>query len=163
MTNAHFGDKAHLYAENASVVRAMKDAFEADVRHFLDGVYDELLARNPRTQEKQTTGYRYWWLAESGLDKDACPQLWMSTDDEQLVARRLLTLKLGAYGELRKLESSFSHIANREEFQAYCSSETNSPLTLTIDVTDTQPITAIANSISRVLEALESIHIGISA
>ena len=71
-----FSETARLYAQNYSIVEAVKAEFQRDVDAFLDAIYQQIQsATSGRSRQKTTTTCRYWWIG--GPDKDRYPQLWL--------------------------------------------------------------------------------------
>lgn len=155
-----FSEAARLYAENANVVDIMYESFQQNINEFLDSLRDEIrhLVAPENFQEKITTGYRYWWLADNNLDKDSYPQLWLGSTDPSIVFPGNLVLWAISPKDSGENLKRLVEIANKSELKRYCEHAKGGPwslFTVNVQYTEEDPVEKAAKPIADVLLELD--------
>jgi hypothetical protein len=158
-----FDEAARLYAQYWAVVDSMYKAFEQNVDGFLDAIRDQIgqLIAPAHLQERQTPGYRYWGIAKDDMDKDAYPQLWLSTREAKIVLPGELRMTAVApraeAQELRRL----ADVATQHNLSSYCKSAGGGRWSLfyvLVSYPQQDPATHAAKPIADVLLALHNAY-----
>jgi len=155
-----FTEAARLYAANYRVVEAMEKAFRESVDAFLNSLRDEIgqQVRPATLQEKQTEGYRYWWLAQDNADKDAHPQLWLKADEARIVSPgELISWAVAPRASDSQLPE-FTKLATTWNFCRPASGGRWSLFTVVLQYPQEDPVGHTASAIASVLKGLQAIE-----
>jgi hypothetical protein len=158
-----FSETSRLYAQNYSVIEAVKAEFQKDVDTFLDSVYEEIqtATAGKSRQEIAKARNRSWWI--EGRDKDSYPYLWVWGSAPGIVYPGEVELQACAPnaspGQLRALKD----VASRQEFSRICEGGTGKPgpyslFTATIKYGDEDPVQHVSRVAASLILALNDAY-----
>jgi hypothetical protein len=154
-----FNETSRLYAQNFSVIEAVKNEFQRDVNAFLDSVYEEMqAATSGRVREKRTQGaYRYWWIGEG--ERDLYPQLWVDGSAVTIVDPGEVRLTAIAPKATPDQLRAFASVATKPEFSSVCGAGgTWSIFTTNIRYEDENPVHRVSRIAAGLVLALNEIY-----
>lgn len=144
----------------------MHEIFKQNVDEFLDSVRDRVrqLVGSPSLQERQTAGYRYWWLADNDEDKDAYPQLWFETRSAEIVNPGKLNLTAVAPSASSDQLRRVPGVAKQPALRDYCKPGGGgkwSLFTVLISYGEESPIEIVAKPLADILVAMREAYQGL--
>ena len=88
-----FSEAANLYAQNEFLVEAIHKAFKQEMLRFLDECTTAARSASSGLEvwTKDADPYRYFWIGQTGVPKNAFPQLWCKYDDGSIVRNKSIT------------------------------------------------------------------------
>lgn len=117
-----FNEATLLFAEYAAVTVGIYEEYRKDVDNFLNFIRDKIasLVQPKSIQEKQTPGYRYWWIAPNDKNKDSYPQLWFDTRSTEIVKPGILRLTACAPNAAGDFQQQLTHVTEDPSISNYC-------------------------------------------
>jgi hypothetical protein len=121
-----FSEAAQLYAENLSIVTAMKEVFDQEIEQYLnhlaDAVREQLETSDFQDQTKAT--YRYWWIGTDGEASDKYTRIWFPARPSDVLTENQLRLHVQVPSQSPERVAKAKQLPAREEFKFVMSSRT---------------------------------------
>jgi hypothetical protein len=158
-----FSETSRLYAQNYSVIEAVKGEFQKDVDAFLDAVYEKIQSATSgkSRQDIAKARNRSWWIG--GPNKDNYPFLWLSGSEPGIVHPGEVVLQACASNASADQLRALKNVASRQEFSPICEAAKGEPgpyslFTATIKYGDEDPVRHVSRVAASLLVALNDAY-----
>lgn len=155
-----FSEASRLFAQNYSVIEAVKGEFQREVDSFLSSVHQEIQSTTgDNSREKITPGYRYWWIG--GQDRDKHPQLWVSSSAPEIVHPGKIEFTAVAPSASADQLRALGAVARNPEFSPLCRAGKGGPwslFTASVSYEDEHPVQRVSRIAAKLLLALNDAY-----